>query len=74
MNVVDVTERLMAEFEDRLDLKRITDVVRTCRQELDGTPTGALPELVERLARQRLLDLTSADAPDPQPDRVIQLP
>jgi hypothetical protein len=29
-------------------------VVRTCREELRGSPAGALPELVERLARQRL--------------------
>jgi hypothetical protein len=29
-------------------------VVRTCREELRGSPDGALPELVERLARQRL--------------------
>ena len=31
VNVVDVTERLMAEFEDRLNLKHITDVVCACR-------------------------------------------
>jgi hypothetical protein len=29
-------------------------VVRTCREDLRGSPAGALPELVERLARQRL--------------------
>ena len=29
-------------------------VVRTCREELRGSPESALPELVERLARQRL--------------------
>ena len=32
----------------------ISIVVRTCREELRGSPDGALPELVERLARQRL--------------------
>ena len=32
----------------------ISVVVRTCREELRGSPTDALPELVERLARQRL--------------------
>ncbi len=32
----------------------ISLVVRTCREELRGSPAGALPELVERLARQRL--------------------
>ena len=32
----------------------ISVVVRTCRVELRGSPADALPELVERLARQRL--------------------
>ena len=32
----------------------ISLVVRTCREELRGAPADALPELVERLARQRL--------------------
>jgi hypothetical protein len=32
----------------------ISIVVRTCREELRGSPADALPELVERLARQRL--------------------
>jgi hypothetical protein len=32
----------------------ISLVVRTCREELRGSPADALPELVERLARQRL--------------------
>ena len=32
----------------------ISVVVRTCREELRGAPADALPELVERLARQRL--------------------
>ncbi len=32
----------------------ISVVVRTCREELRGSPADALPELVERLARQRL--------------------
>ena len=32
----------------------IRPVVQECRQELSGAPVGALPELVERLARYRL--------------------
>ena len=32
----------------------VSVVVRTCREELRGSPENALPELVERLARQRL--------------------
>ena len=34
--------------------RAIVLVVRTCREELRGSPADALPELVERLARQRL--------------------
>jgi len=52
--VVDVVERLMAEFEDRLDLHDIAAVVLGCRDDLDCSPPGALPELIERLAHQRL--------------------
>ena len=45
--------RLRKEFPE-LDPDPIVLVVRTCREELRGSPDGALPELVERLARQRL--------------------
>lgn len=67
MDVVDVTERLMAEFEDQLGLDQISRVVTSCRHDLEGTSAGALPELVERLARQRLLDaLESSVLPEPR--------
>ena len=66
MDVIDVTERLMAEFEDRLGLQVITGVVNACRRDLQGTPSGPMPELLERLARQRLLDVVGA-LPVPQP-------
>ena len=45
--------RLAQEFPE-LRPRSIVLVVRTCREELRGSPTDALPELVERLARQRL--------------------
>ena len=45
--------RLTDEFPD-LGTRSIVVVVNTCREELRGSPDGALPELVERLARQRL--------------------
>jgi hypothetical protein len=45
--------RLTQEFPD-LGSDPIVLVVRTCREQLRGSPDGALPELVERLARQRL--------------------
>ncbi|WP_346622242.1 hypothetical protein [Blastococcus montanus] len=45
--------RLRQEFPE-LGAAPIVHVVRTCREELRGSPDGALPELVERLARHRL--------------------
>jgi hypothetical protein len=52
-SVRSATSRLAVEFP-QLGLRSITLVVRTCREELRGSPDGALPELVERLARHRL--------------------
>jgi hypothetical protein len=46
--------RLSGEFADRVGQQLIVRVVRDCRRELGGSPVGALPELVERLARYRL--------------------
>jgi hypothetical protein len=46
--------RLGAEFSGRVGQQRVVRVVRDCRRELGGSPIGALPELVERLARYRL--------------------
>ena len=45
--------RLADEFPD-LRPRSIVLVANTCREELRGSPDGALPELVERLARHRL--------------------
>ena len=45
--------RLSHEFPE-LGPRSIVLVVPTCREQLRGSPTDALPELVERLARQRL--------------------
>ena len=47
--------RLAEEFDDRAEAQTVVDVVRTCRNDLSGVPATALPELVERLARHRLL-------------------
>jgi hypothetical protein len=57
MDVVDVTERLMAEFEDRLELNVISGVVNRCRLELAATTPDLRAEDVERTARQQLLEL-----------------
>jgi hypothetical protein len=46
--------RLAEEFSDRLRPQLIVRVVRNCRRDLGGSPVGAMPELVERLARYRL--------------------
>ena len=53
LSVRSAATRLAEEFPG-LNPRSIVLVVRTCREELRGSPTDALPELVERLARQRL--------------------
>jgi len=53
----DIVERLFREFEAELDLLRIESVISQCRHELRGSPPGAQPELIERLARERLKGL-----------------
>lgn len=55
-SVADIVEHLMDEFGHRLELHVIARVVLGCRADLDCSPAAALPELIERLARQRLLD------------------
>jgi len=61
----DTLERLFAAYEDRHTFAVIEDVATQCRTQLTGqSPPGAYPELLERLARQRLDDL-----PPTRPDR-----
>jgi hypothetical protein len=63
----DLVERMFREFEDRLALSLILQVVNDCRHDLQGTHVGALPELTERLARHRLTVLaTHAEQQDPR--------
>jgi hypothetical protein len=52
-SVYSALSRLSREFP-QLGQRSILITVRTCREELRGSPADALPELVERLARQRL--------------------
>lgn len=54
--LAEINERLYAEFRTHTSRDRISAVVRQADNDLSGAPTGALPELVERLARQRLTD------------------
>ena len=53
LSVRSALTRLSAEFPE-LGHGSLVLVVNTCREELRGSPSDALPELVERLARQRL--------------------
>ena len=53
LSVRSALTRLSAEFPE-LGQGSIVLVVNTCREQLRGSPNDALPELVERLARQRL--------------------
>ncbi|MCW0212123.1 MAG: hypothetical protein OJJ54_02100 [Pseudonocardia sp.] len=53
--VTGAVERLAAEFP-ALTRRTVVRVVRRSRADLSGVPDGALPELLERLARQRLTD------------------
>ena len=55
-SVDEAVARLAAEFSDRYRPQLIVRVVRDCRRDLGGSPIGAMPELVERLARIRLAD------------------
>lgn len=61
-SVAEAAERLVAEFGDRRSVSTICRTVLACRHDLEGAPVPALPELVERLARQRLLSGTPIDA------------
>jgi hypothetical protein len=46
--------RLSDEFRDRLGAQYVRRIVQLARADLSGVPVGAVPELVERLARHRL--------------------
>lgn len=49
------TDRLLAEFRWQVDEAEVSHVVARCERDLAGSPVGAMPELVERSARQRLV-------------------
>jgi hypothetical protein len=54
--LVEVAVRVYADFADRATLADVLAVVACARNDLDSPSAAALPELVERLARQRLAD------------------
>jgi len=59
----DMVERLFRRFDTQLSLPTIVAVVRESREQLRGSPLGALPELTERLAFERLERLADATGP-----------
>ena len=52
--VEQAVDRLRGEYAGRVRPQLVVRVVRDCRRDLGGSPVGAMPELVERLARYRL--------------------
>lgn len=58
--VADVAESLMAEYENRVPLTIVSSVVIDAHRELDHQiPGGAMPEMLHRLAGQRLSELAA---------------
>lgn len=53
----DVMATMFVAYEDVLSLSVIVDVVDRCRSDLAGSPSGAMPELLHRLAGHRLSEL-----------------
>jgi hypothetical protein len=52
--LVDVAIRIWTDAPDSVTLAHVMGVVDRCRDELDAPNAAVLPELVERLARERL--------------------
>ncbi|MGY2127332.1 three-helix bundle dimerization domain-containing protein [Blastococcus sp. SYSU DS0617] len=52
--VEQAVDRLRGEYAGRVRPQLVVRVVRESRRDLGGSPIGAMPELVERLARIRL--------------------
>lgn len=50
----DTIGRLNGEFGARIPTALIYEIVTKCDSDLDSTPATARPEMLERLARQRL--------------------
>ncbi|MBW0101295.1 hypothetical protein [Pseudonocardia sp. KRD291] len=52
----DVSARIAVEFATFLPAEVIAEVIRDCRRDLQGVSPEMMPELLERLARQCLID------------------
>jgi len=62
--LVEVAVRVYADFAEHATLAEVLAVIARCRNDLDAPSAAALPELVERLARQRLADRIELPVPD----------
>lgn len=62
--LVEVAVRVYADFAEHATLADVLTVIGRCRNDLDTPSAAALPELVERLARQRLTDRIELPAPE----------
>jgi hypothetical protein len=62
--LLDVAERVYADFAEYATQAEVLAVIAGCRNDLDVPSAAALPELVERLARQRLADRIELPPPD----------
>jgi hypothetical protein len=58
------------DFAEQTTLAEVLAIVDRCRSDLDTPSEAALPELVERLARQRLTDLAEQAPNDPSTSTV----
>ncbi len=65
--LAQTVDRLTGEFAGRIAGAVVAGEVSRCAAQLrgQGSPTQALPELVERLARAELADLLAASHPTP---------
>jgi hypothetical protein len=63
--LAEVAVRVYADFAECTTLDEVLAVIGSCRNDLDTPSVAALPELVERLARQRLTDRIGLAAQDP---------
>lgn len=61
--LVEAALRVYGDFAEQVTLAEVLAVVARCRTDLDTPSVAALPEMVERLARQRLADHLALRAP-----------
>jgi hypothetical protein len=64
--VGDAVVRLSAEFHGVVGRSTVLRTVDDSRRDLAGAPVNALPELVERLARERIAQAVHARSVEPQ--------